>query len=238
MLLQSLEHAGLIQRHDWRGETAFQARFYLDAIPRLRRLADVCSVIDVDEFLRPLEGRSDIRSAVAEIFSKTDVSAVGLSWANYGTSGYVEPGEGLVIERFTHRAPSEHRLSRGVKTTVRPERFTEAINPHKMGISGGIYVNDRGDPIRWGSPGGTERMSWNSLRVDHFVLKSRREFETKARRGRADVGTVDRDKVFFASRDRNEVLDPMPADFVDRTKTELRRLRDELKHHIPFGVRE
>ena len=44
-LLQSLDHLGLIQRHDWRGEAAFQSRFYRDAIPKLCGLADVCAVI-------------------------------------------------------------------------------------------------------------------------------------------------------------------------------------------------
>ena len=195
-------------------------------------VADVCSITDVDEFLRPLEGRSDICTAVAEIFSKPEVSAVGLSWTTYGSSGRVEPGEGLVIERFTRRAPSDR--NRCAKTIVRPERFAETISPHKVKTVGGLYVDDRGGPIRWTSPGGTECASWNSLRVDHFVLKSRREFEAKARRGRADAssGVTVRDEAFFASRDRNEVLDPMPADFVDWTKTELRRLQDYFKHRV------
>jgi hypothetical protein len=231
-LLQSLDHLGLIQRHDWRGETAFQARFYRDAIPKLCGLADICAVIDVDEYLRPVEGRSDIGCAVAELFARPEISAVGLSRTNYGSSGRVEPGEGLVIERFTRRAPIEHPFSRTVKTIIRPERFRIDINPHRMEIANGIYTNDRGDPIRWASAGRAESVSWNRLRLDHFIVKSYSEFETKARRGRADLlrGIEDRNEAFFTSHDRNEVLDPMPADLIERTKIELRRLQEQLKY--------
>jgi hypothetical protein len=106
------------------------------------------------------------------------------------------------------------------------------VNPHVVELVGGEYVNDCGDPVDWTTvPATLKRASWNSLRVDHFVTKSRREFETKARRGRADQpkGVLSRDDAFFASRDRNETFDPMPAEFVQRTKDEMTRMRDRLK---------
>ncbi|MBI3702329.1 MAG: glycosyltransferase family 2 protein [Rhizobiales bacterium] len=236
-LLQALAAAGAIQRLDWRGQSAFQISFDMEAIRRLCGVTDVCSVTDVDEFIRPLGGRSDIPTAVAEIFARKEVSAAGLSWVTYGSSGRIEPGEGLVIERFTQRAADDHIRHCVVKTILRPERIVGMVNPHVATIASGEYVNDRGDPIRWTSvPAMAEFASWNSLRVDHFVVKSRREFATKAKRGLADqpAGIRTRDEAFFASRDCNEVFDPMPADFVDRTKDELARLRDRLKRFIPL----
>lgn len=231
-LLQALDDAGLIQRLDWRGEIGFQIRFDVDAIPRMRGLTDICSVTDVDEFLRPLGGRSDIPTAVAEIFAREEVSAVGLSWVTYGSSGRVEPGEGLVIERFTRRVADDLLRHCGVKTMLRPEKFVRMVSPHVVTVASGEYVNDCGDPIRWTSVAGkAEFSSWNSLRVDHFVIKSRREFETKARRGQVGGGH-NRDEAFFASRDNNDTFDPMPADFVNRTKDELARLRDRLTRFI------
>jgi hypothetical protein len=168
-------------------------------------------------------------------WTRKEVSAVALSWVTYGSSGRVEPGEGLVIERFTRRAADDHIRHCVVKTMLRPEQFVGMGNPHVVTVASGEYVNDCGDPIRWTSvPAKAEFASWNSLRVDHFVVKSRREFETKVKRGRSDLpeGVQDRDEAFFASRDCNEAFDPMPVDFVDRTKDELARLRDRLKRVI------
>jgi len=232
-LLQALELAEVIERLDWRGETEFQIRFDRDAIPRMRGRVDVCSLTDVDEFIRPLNGRSDIRTAIAEIFARSETSALGISWAIYGSSGRVEQGIGLVMERFARRAVDDHTYHRTVKTMLRPERFVDVVNPHAMTLNGGDYVNDRGDPISWGSViGGTTSISWNSLRVDHFVVKSRREFAVKARRGHAGPGLADRNEAFFLSRDCNEILDPMPAEFIERTKHEMTLLRDRLKRQL------
>ena len=237
-LLQALEVAGLIQRLDWRGETTIQVRFYVDAIPRMRGLVDICAVTDVDEFLRPLGEHRDIPTAVSEIFARPEVSAAALSWVNYGSSGRDEPGEGLVIERFTQRAADDHDFNRVVKSMLRPERFSGVINPHVFALTGGDYVDDRGEPVRWAAAvATTERASWRNLRVDHFVVKSRNEFVVKARRGRADLpdGVKDRDGEFFAARNTNETYDPMPLDFVARTKGEMAVVRDRLEAVVPSG---
>jgi hypothetical protein len=231
-LLQALAAIGVIERFDWLDAVAFQLMFYADAIPRMRNLVDICAVIDLDEFLRPLGECTDIPSAIGEIFFRPEVSAAGLSWVTYGSAGLIEAGEGLVIERFTKRACDEHLRHRVVKSVMRPDRFVEMINPHVAKITNGEYVNDRDEPARWAvNPATLEFASWNILRVDHFVVKSRREFEIKVRRGRATApsGIQDRDETFFISRDLNDVYDPMPAEFVERTKIEMARLRDRLK---------
>lgn len=69
-LLQALDAAGLVKRLDWRGQGAIQIRFDTDAIPRMKGLVDICSVTDVDEFLRPLGGHRDVPSAAAAIFAR------------------------------------------------------------------------------------------------------------------------------------------------------------------------
>ncbi len=235
-MIFALDEAGLVHRTDWLGAQAFQIDFDHDSVARMRGLADVVSITDVDEFLRPLNGRTDIPGAVAEIFARLDVSAVALSLVIYGSSGRVEPGEGLVIERFTRRAPDDHVYHRTVKTIVRPERLAAMVNPHQVALTCGEYVNDRGEPLRWAdAPAVTRSASWNCLRAEHIVVKSYREFAVKAARGRVDMhfGIADRDEAFFRSRDRNEVEDPIPAEFVERTKDELARMRDRLKRFSP-----
>jgi hypothetical protein len=234
-LLQALDEAGLALRLDWRGEVAFQERFDIAAIERICGLVDVCAIVDVDEFLRPLGGRDDIPATVAEIFSRPEISAAALNWVIYGSGGRIEPGEGLVLERFTQRAPDDHVLHRMVKSLVRPERFAGMINPHVVRLTGGEYVDDSGRPAQWiREPACLRTKSWSRLRVDHFMIKSRREFEMKVLRGRPDAapGVADRDEAFFVNRDRNEVPDSMPVEFVARTRLEMRKMLDQLSPFI------
>lgn len=232
-LLEALHEVGLIHRVvEPSDDPAFQTRFDLDAAGRLRGLVDVVSLTDVDEFLRPLNGRSDIPSCAAEIFARHDVSAVALSLVVYGSSGRDEPGDGLVVERFTRRAPDDHVFHRTIKSMVRPERLAAMLNPHQVVVTCGDYVNDRGDALQWAeAPAVTLSASWNSLRADHFVVKSYREYLQKAARGHRD-GAI-RDEAFFRSRDRNDVTDPIPEEFVARTKAELVLVHDRLRRYSP-----
>jgi hypothetical protein len=221
-LLQALHRLGVIQRLDWLGEINFQLRFDVDAVARMHGLVDFCSITDVDEFLRPLNGRRDIPTALAEIFSRREVSAAALSCAVYGSSGCICAGDGLVLERFTRRAHAGHKFHKTVKTVVRPERLTGMAYAHVVKLDGGEYVEDRGDP--WVD----EPITWNCLRVDHHVIKSREEFEQKASRGVILPNLPARDQAFFDIRDTNDEEDPMPADFLERTKRELASLVSRL----------
>ncbi len=229
-LLQALAAAGVIRRTDWLGVRALQKSFYETSIPLMVDLVDVVAMIDADEFLRPLNGLDNIPEAIAEIFARPEAAAASLHWASYGSSGRDEPGEGLVIERFTYRAPEANILNRFYKTVVRPECFGGVI-AHKVRLTDGEYVNDLGvanhlSPLTEAVLANS--VNWNRLRVDHFVVKSRAEFAAKRRRGRAStIDGIHHDR-FFEERDRNEVFDPMPADFIARTKAEIKLLAELL----------
>src|SRR3954471_18682521 len=55
-LLMALHACGIVERLDWRDAQHFQADFNREAMRGLCGRADVCSVTDADEFLRPLQG--------------------------------------------------------------------------------------------------------------------------------------------------------------------------------------
>jgi hypothetical protein len=226
-LLIELHRAGIIERTDWRDAKAFQIEFDLDAVHRLRGKVDVCSITDADEFLRPINGHHDIPSAVAAIFARPEVSAAWIRWAIYGSSGLDEFSDGLVIERFTRRAPDKHELHLTGKTLVRPERLVGMENPHIAKL-GGEYVFDTGLTASNERPDEAAFIPWTALRVDHFVVKSRAEYAMKIERSRDYNVHGKRDDAFFQSRDRNEVLDPMPREFIERTKREIARILDHL----------
>jgi hypothetical protein len=232
-LLIRLDQAGHIVRFDFRDRHPAQLAAYNDIVPRLRGALDLAVIIDVDEFVRPLASdRAD--TFFAEMFSDPNVSALALNWACYGSSGRVESGRGLVTTHFKRRAEQDFGSNRHIKTVVRVDRFVCAENPHLVRLSEGRYVDVHGEDItEWHpklGPGVTTQTLWHGARVDHFLLKSLEEFNTiKRPRGRADLPRDHRHFVrsveHFTQFDRNEVLDPMPARLVWKTRLQLLRIR-------------
>jgi hypothetical protein len=73
------------------------------------------------------------------------------------------------------------------------------------------------------------------LRVDHFILKSREEFEAKRARGRLITPMQDGDwQAYYRFHDRNEVEEPMPVELVQRTKREIDLITHQL--HVEENV--
>jgi hypothetical protein len=230
-LLTRLDRAGRIVRFDFRGHQPVQFMAYNDILPRLRGLLDLAVFIDADEFIRPL-GSPRIDTFFAEVFADSNVSALAMNWACYGSSGRVESGRGLVTTRFTRRGEKDFKGNLHVKTVFRVDRFVTVNNPHFVGISGGRYIDAYGEDIVDWHPeigiGATTQTLWRGARVDHFMVKSLEEFQTKLRRGRADLPkghqNYDRNATYFTGADRNEVYDPMPLRLVWKTRLEIMRM--------------
>jgi Glycosyl transferase family 2 len=231
-LLIALDRCGLAKRFDWRDQIGFQLRFYSQALHAARHFAQGLFFIDVDEFLRP-DGSDSIADIAKGWSADLTIGAVALNWAIYGSSDRQQAGDGLVIERFTRRAAQHFGPNKHAKAFARVDCCTgPAENPHAVTLSSGRYVNTRREDVIWDIVQGhqlgiTMEVVWDLLRVDHFAVKSREEFEVKRARGR--ILTVMADGAwerYFESLNRNEVEDPMPADIVQRTKSEIQRIMD------------
>jgi hypothetical protein len=226
-VLQDLHARHFIFRFDWRDKTAIQMPFYYQALAaaRLGQL-DGLFFIDLDEFLRPQTEHSI--PAIAEPWlADPTIGAVALNWAVYGSSGRDQPGDGLVIERFTRRAPQNDVCNQSTKAFVRVSMCEGFDNPHGAILRDGRYVNSRGEAITWDQKlfpiGIASEVVWDGLRINHYIIKSRAEFEAKKARGDVLVPTRKWDG-YFEQHDRNEVEDPMPRDLIDKTKAEMQIL--------------
>jgi hypothetical protein len=223
-ILQDLHARHIIFRFDWRDKTAIQMPFYYQALTaaRLGQL-DGLFFIDMDEFLRPGTGHS-IPEIAGRWLADPTIGAVAINWAIYGSSGHDQPGDGLVIERFTRRAPQDDACNRSTKAFVRVSLCEGFDNPHGALLREGRYVNSRGDDITWEQKlfpvGIASEVAWDPVRLNHYIIKSRAEFEAKKARGDVLVPTRKWDG-YFDQHDRNEVEDPMPQDLIDKTKSEM-----------------
>jgi hypothetical protein len=213
---------------DWRGQTHFQLRFIAQAIQAARLFADGLFLLDIDEFLRPQSGYSVLPIAQRWLADET-VGAVALNMVIYGTSGRERAGDGLVIERFTMRAPQDYVTHRNAKPFVRVASCAgPADNPHAVQLLSGRYINPRGEDVVWDTRGFqtgiTQDVVWDVLRVDHFLVKSREEFAAKRARGMGLLSPERDWDRYFQHNDRNEVEDPIPSELVERTKREMARI--------------
>jgi Glycosyl transferase family 2 len=231
-LLQALHDRKIIFRFDWRGQTHFQLAFYKQVLAAARLFADGIFLIDVDEFLRPTAGFSVLQIAQAWL-SDPSVGAVALNWAIYGSSGREEAGEGLVIERFTRRAPQDFNINHHAKAFARVSACAgPGGNPHAVELNTGRYTDPLRRDVVWDAtreypPGLTANVIWDVLRVDHFIVKSHAEFRAKA--GRGSLIQPDRGwDTYFQRHDGNDVEDPIPRELVERTKAEMAILSAQL----------
>jgi hypothetical protein len=113
-----------------------------------------------------------------------------------------------------------------------------------MRTSAGRYVHTNGEDVEWHPEYGVGvalQCHWQGVRLDHFVVKSRDEFNN-IKLPRGDVGLSKdhpeffRDSRFFPRHDRNEVHDPMPSWLIWMTRLEIMRMRSRLfrKRHGLF----
>lgn len=206
-LLARLAALGLIDYRPWPGVEgrSSQLSAYQDAIVRCE--SRWIAFLDLDEFLN-LKNDASIGEFLARFDG--DVAAIALNWRLFGSSGRIEHEAGLVTERFTRASPPDHPFSRQTKTIAMASEIYK-VAAHRVRLMRGRYVDASGaalDPGRGFAP-----VCHELVQVNHYVLKSRAEFEQKRRRGSGLRAVGDpmkfthRDGSYFDDHDRNEVID-------------------------------
>lgn len=144
--------------------------------------------LDLDEFLFSPLGRP-LPDVLAEY---ERWPGVGANWAAFGASGHRSMPDGLVTESYTRRTDDpEH--NRAIKCIVDPRRVRNFCLAHFFIFNGDLRVvvdeNHRPVEARPGSPfSKTDEVSFERLRVNHYVTKSEQELRRKQMRVRVDNG--------------------------------------------------
>jgi hypothetical protein len=155
------------------GLAAGQSRAYDDCLRRHRTDARWIAFIDIDEFLFSPTGRP-----LPEVLRGFDTHpGVVANWRIFGTSGWEEPPEGLVIENYLMRAPDEYNGHRVVKSIVNPRSVAGPAGTHHFRLLGDA-VGEDGRPLMTGV---TEEPTAELLRINHYFTRSQTEFERKGR---------------------------------------------------------
>ncbi len=189
---------GVVQLHEWpaclppgivTGE-ATQAAAFQHCIQNYADQSRWIAFLDLDEFLFSPLGRP-----LPDLLGEYERwPGVGANWANFGASGHATMPDALVTEAYTRRTEEEER-NRLIKCVVDPRRVRNFCLAHFFMFRGdpAFTVDENHRPIeaRPGSPlSKTEEVSFERLRVNHYVTKSEQELRRKQRRVRVDNGQM------------------------------------------------
>jgi hypothetical protein len=218
---------------------------YADALTRARDQTRWLAFIDLDEFLFAPGGEP--LPAVLRDYERHP--GVVVNWQIYGSAGHRTKPDGLVIERFDRRAARSWVRNRRVKSIVDPMQALRARGVHFFEYAdGALAVNENHDEVRILDSHGAgraikrrltslglraldpyavrnssvRRVTADRLRINHYVVKSRAEFEAKRARWDGGQARVDRD--YFRYHDRNEVHDPILVQYAPALRRRLQEL--------------
>lgn len=184
--LQSLRRDMPIELIHWAPETPrrrWQTDAYSDAARHLTGRASFVAFIDPDEFIVTAGGVS-----IPETLDSfgPDLKAIASNQRIFGSGGQTTRTSGLVIERFTKRAPLDHSECYWTKIIARPEAIECWTSEHSIELRDGAVVR-MADGQPWTSasahPGNADRVAAGPIWHNHYMLKSLEEFRTKQLRG-------------------------------------------------------
>jgi hypothetical protein len=177
-VVKPFREAGDVTVIDWptvRGRSP-QVSAYADAIRRFGSRWRWMAFIDVDEFLYPLEGES-LPALLDERYGH--LAGLEVRWRNFGSGGHKVRPPGPVIAAFTLRGAGpacETSTVANVKSIVDPAAVSAVSGAHRFPFR-------RGERLRL-------PLEDEAIRLNHYFVRSREEFEKKLAVGSVYWGGV------------------------------------------------
>jgi hypothetical protein len=164
--------AGIVTLTDWPEEPG-QMSSYEHCLATFANASRWIAFLDLDEFLF-----SPTKTSVSEILAEfEDAPGVVVNWAVFGPAGHTTPPTGLQIENYTSRT-DDPDFNHMVKSIVDPRRVETAPGPHFFTYEdGALPVDENGNPVQPRNI--TDSVSFDRLRINHYVTRSRVEYERK-----------------------------------------------------------
>ncbi len=155
---------------------------YADCIERYATRFSWIAFIDLDEFIHPLDGNS-----LREVLNDKrydNFSEILIFWLLFGSNGYEQRPEGLVLENYRQRLPAESEVNGHVKTIARGAALLGCgTTPHIFPTTGAAC-----DPT--GAPAIKHALQQppvhRVLALHHYFTKSKADWAAKIARGKAD----------------------------------------------------
>lgn len=186
---------------------------------------DWMAFLDGDEFLYPTRAAT-LGEALAPYVAEP-ISALGVYWQCFGSSGHYHDPSGLMIERFTRHASPDFTGNRHIKTVLRGSEPDVAINgSHRFETPRGT-VDERLRPILQGHAAELEP-SYDALCIAHYAVQSASFYQRwKRKSGAADCNPhLERPQSWFDTYDRNECDNGWRWRFLSALKRQVVQMRE------------
>ncbi len=157
---------------------------YADAIVKYKNETRWLAIIDLDEFIVPIE-KDNIPDFLKD-YEK--YPAVGINWVRFDSNGHqTKPlsGGGLVTVNYTRVMKNYNdKLNCYIKSIINPKKVSGIFDPHYAIYKNEKYaVNEKFD-ILYGSV--SKYHTSQKIQVNHYFTKSVEEYIKKTARGNAD----------------------------------------------------
>ncbi|HAY78350.1 MAG TPA: hypothetical protein DCY79_00935 [Planctomycetaceae bacterium] len=238
-VLEPFIAAGLVTLVPWpipfHQKAAHQA--YADCLQRVRGKSRWLACLDIDEFLFAPQQRT-----LPPVLREYEFApGVVVRWQVYGSAGHERASSDPVIARFEQRAPTDWIRNRRTKSIVDPLRTTHPVSAHHFAFTDDALAVDEtrrsvdlkpgnrfkrrlrplyrllGPALQYFDPYArtditSRTVSVDCLRINHYPIKSREEFERKARfkKEKKRYEGVD----YFAYHNRNDIHDPILSQYL------------------------
>lgn len=199
-----------------------QLKCYQDSYINFGHEVDWMAFIDGDEFLFPTSENS-MEIALMK-FSAKKISALGVYWVCFGSSGYIEEPKGLIIENYRYRAADGYGNNRHIKSIIRGGLTDiSPFDPHFFQTPLGTFDEN----LRPITKGWTDyEPTYKKFRINHYVCQSRSYFLNFKQK----CGNPDGDRFYVRSdqwweeHDQNDILDNSMDKFIEPLKNILKSI--------------
>lgn len=221
-ILQGLKHKFDINILDINPSWATpQLKCYHDSYINFGDKVDWMAFIDADEFLFPTQ--ADTLDVPLKEFSNKPISALGVYWSCFGSSGYIEEPEGLIIANYKYRAEDGYHNNRHIKSLIRGGlgKYVKPRDPHYFLTPLGTFDEN----LRLITSGWTDyQPTYNQFRINHYATQSRSFFVNVKSKFTMPDGAATPDESFWEEHDRNDILDNSVDKFIEPLKNILNSL--------------
>lgn len=193
---------GIVEVIDWPVPNpwvyvCYQFESERDALKRAKGKSKWLALIDIDEFILPMEDKN-IPECLTNHFS--EASGVYMNWLNFGTGGVFLPLDEPVLFHLTASAERAHPRNGIGKSVVRPDRtnIPGVWYPHHFPLlPGERYLNGDGEPMSFRD---LELMIDGKhhdkyIRINHYTYKDENFFRN-VRLKRAKQWRISQDEVW------------------------------------------
>lgn len=162
-----------------------QNKVYADAILKYRNQTRWLAIIDLDEFIVPLE-KDNIRDFLKDY---EDFPAVGINWVMFDCNGHKtkpQTYKGMVTRNYTRALKNTNsKTNCQIKSIVNPQKVVSVFSPHYCIYKNKEFAVNENKEIIYG--GFSEKHSSNKIQINHYYTKSEEEYWIKYNRGSADM---------------------------------------------------